>query len=608
MNASDILRRHGIDDPHRGARGEFNVVCPHCGDSRKKENQHKKPLSVKIDDVGVVWKCHNCGVEGGEKYDRTNSGARPNGKTDEPFELANGSYRALHDYHDANGNYLYTKIRRPKCWKGNKCTWARRLPDGTWLSKQGNRPRALYRLPDVIAAIAEGRDIAVFEGEGDVDRAWELGVPATCSPHGAADLNKDGTLPTPKWVSGDSEQLRGAGRVVVFCDNDRPGELHQAATANSLARVVQHVCTVRLADHWPEVAKPGGDVSDGIDAGRTGEILALMDSAPEWKPDVGKSSVEIVRCSDLRDMRFDPLNYVTEDYIPEGLTILGGKPKIGKSWMLLDLGAAVATEGATFLGRKCQHGDVLGLFLEDGKRRLQRRLTAMHGISKPWPERFEFSTSWPHLDQGGMEEIERWCDRARDPQLIIIDILEQIKQRAKTQNLYSQDYDALLALREFCERNKLTIIGSMHQRKQGADDLLDTINSTLGSAAAADTVLVLARDNKGDKYLYGRGRDIEEFKITVCQNDHFRWQNLGSQIEHAMSSERASILNIMRFKGEPMTVQEIIDGLNKSSGGNTKPGNVRTLLSRMANVEPRQVVAMGGGLYALPGAQEAMPF
>src|SRR5262245_37060059 len=78
----------------------------------------------------------------------------------------------------------------------------------------------------------------------------------------------------------------------------------------------------------------------------------------------------------LQHLVFDPIRWIAEGILPEGLSMLVGKPKVGKSWMALDLGLAVAS-GGTFLGKPSEEGDVLALFLEDNERRLQSRITAM---------------------------------------------------------------------------------------------------------------------------------------------------------------------------------------------------------------------------------------
>ena len=82
----------------------------------------------------------------------------------------------------------------------------------------------LYRIDEVAAAIAAGRQICVVEGEKDVDNSWQHDIPATCNAHGASEPEKKS-----KWTARHSEQLRGAD-IVVFNDNDAPGYAHADTT------------------------------------------------------------------------------------------------------------------------------------------------------------------------------------------------------------------------------------------------------------------------------------------------------------------------------------------------------------------------------------------
>ena len=84
-------------------------------------------------------------------------------------------------------------------------------------------------------------------------------------------------------------------------------------------------------------------------------------------------------------MRFEPLKFVVPGFIAEGLTLFAGKPKIGKSWLLLHVAWAVAAGDYTLGGISCEEGDVLYASLEDNKRRLQNRLTKLFGVSSDWP-------------------------------------------------------------------------------------------------------------------------------------------------------------------------------------------------------------------------------
>ena len=85
----------------------------------------------------------------------------------------------------------------------------------------------------------------------------------------------------PKWTKAHSEQLAGAD-IVVLNDNDAAGYEHADATAKLSLGIAKRVRRLDLAKHWPEIPK-GGDVSDWLAAGHTGEELAaLIEAAPDY--------------------------------------------------------------------------------------------------------------------------------------------------------------------------------------------------------------------------------------------------------------------------------------------------------------------------------------
>jgi AAA domain len=105
---------------------------------------------------------------------------------------------------------------------------------------------------------------------------------------------------------------------------------------------------------------------------------------------------------------FEPPNYAVPGYIVEGLTLLAGKPKIGKSWMMLHVGIAVACGSFTLEDIHCVKGDVLYAALEDNKRRLQRRLRKLLN-GRPAPERLRILSAgeMPRLSEGGAARRSR---------------------------------------------------------------------------------------------------------------------------------------------------------------------------------------------------------
>src|SRR5262245_24160085 len=94
-----------------------------------------------------------------------------------------------------------------------------------------------------------------------------------------------------------------------------------------------------------------------------------------------------IRASDLQAKAFEPLRYVLPGLILEGASLLVGRPKLGKSWLALDLSIAIA-DGRSALGTSPPNaGDVLYLALEDGERRLQRRMATLLPDATTWPSR-----------------------------------------------------------------------------------------------------------------------------------------------------------------------------------------------------------------------------
>src|SRR5689334_12578773 len=85
-------------------------------------------------------------------------------------------------------------------------------------------------------------------------------------------------------------------------------------------------------------------------------------------------SAKVLRCKE-----FAPIRYIVPAYIAEGCTLLAGRPKLGKSWLMLEIGLAVSRGGTCLGGIACDQGDVIFLALEDNERRLQRRIDKILG-------------------------------------------------------------------------------------------------------------------------------------------------------------------------------------------------------------------------------------
>src|SRR5262249_27462535 len=138
-------------------------------------------------------------------------------------------------------------------------------------------------------------------------------------------------------------------------------------------------------------------------------------------------------------------------------------------------------------------GEVLYLALEDGKRRLQRRLSKLlPTFNGKWPPGLTFATEWPRSDQGGLSDIEGWIcetiEAGKHPRLIIIDTLAHFRKPGAGKNAYLEDYEALGELQKLASQYNLAIVVAHHDRKASADDVFDTVSGTLGITGPVDTI------------------------------------------------------------------------------------------------------------------------
>jgi hypothetical protein len=334
--------------------------------------------------------------------------------------------------------------------------------------------------------------------------------------------------------------------------------------------------------------------------------VAAATSSPEGDDDVADRELQFhwknrtFGADALQSETFPPLTYLLPGLLPEGLCLLVSRPKLGKSWLALDIAIATAA-GRFVLGtlKPQVTGEVLYLALEDGKRRLQRRLTKLlPTFNGTWPPGLMFATEWPRSDQGGLADIEGWIqdalDKSKHPRLIVVDTLALFRKLATGKHAYQEDYTTVAELQKLASKYNITILVVHHDRKSGADDVFDTVSGTLGLTGAADTIAILKRQ-AGAVTFHVRGRDIEEAeKALQFSKDTCRWTILGEAADIRRSDERARVLAVLTDSGEPLPVLEIISLANLVSRNAAD-----NLLMRMA--KDGDVERIKRGLYGLPG-------
>ncbi|GAH05046.1 unnamed protein product, partial [marine sediment metagenome] len=249
---------------------------------------------------------------------------------------------------------------------------------------------------------------------------------------------------------------------------------------------------------------------------------------------------------DVMKMGFEPVRWAIEGYVPEGFSVLAGRQKLGKTWLALNMSIAVATGGFALGKIPCEIGNVLYLDLENGLRRIKRRIHAIFSREEKLPDlsNIEIATDSPPLNKGFIEALDEWRCSVANPRFVVIDVLQRIKPTGnRNRNAYENDYAIFQELQSWATENGIAVLGLHHTRKGGADDPLEALSGSNGLSAVADTTLVLDRNQNG-MTLYVRGRDVEE-KETALRHDVGIWAILGDAAEVHRTDERASILSYL---------------------------------------------------------------
>jgi AAA domain len=307
-----------------------------------------------------------------------------------------------------------------------------------------------------------------------------------------------------------------------------------------------------------------------------------------------------ITAADLMALELAPERWAVPGIVPEGVTLLAGKPKMGKSWMALGLCVAIATGGVALGNQRVDRGECLYLALEDNPRRLQKRLRKLK-VSDADLSSLHIATSWPRLGDGGAEKLERWLEGLSNTRLVVVDTLARFKKQpsGRRSNAYDEDRAAVDPLVSVAADHGVAILLVHHLREMESDDPLDMITGSVGLTGGVDGALVLKRDRgKPDAYLHVDGRDIENPVELALKWDASAatWAIVGDAEHYRLSERRRVVLEVLEKANAQLGPKEIAEMID------AKEGAVRQMLSQM--VKDGQVKNLGHGRYVHPNFQE----
>ena len=265
----------------------------------------------------------------------------------------------------------------------------------------------------------------------------------------------------------------------------------------------------------------------------------------------------------LMSLPLTPLNFVVDTLLSQGLHILAGSPKVGKSWLALWLSVMVA-KGEPVWGMSVKQGTTLYLCLEDSTLRIQNRLFE---ITEDALANVHFTTQSDILGKGLEEQLRTFLDEHPDTVLVIIDTLQMIRG-TNYDNTYANDYRDLSALKRIADTHGIAILLIHHLRKESADDVFNRISGTTAISGAVDSSFTLVEERRGSgrAKLSCIGRDIEYRELTLERNGENVWELVSdSRTQPELLGDRIVYLlsELMRdrseFIGTPTELSERID-------------------------------------------------
>jgi len=331
------------------------------------------------------------------------------------------------------------------------------------------------------------------------------------------------------------------------------------------------------------------EVEEKVRRGLLEGIAKPRRSAPEvFAP---RSAVELM-AAEIPD-----LNWAVVGLLCQGLAILAGAPKIGKSWLALFLAVCVALGHKALGAMSVQSGAVLYLALEDTERRLQDRLKMMIGEGDV-PSRFFFETHCGDLNATGVKSIRGWLSGHPDARLVVIDTLAKVTPpRDGRKNPYNEDYALIGKIKALADEFGVCILLIHHVRKAGTKDSLKSVSGSFGLTGGADTIPVLKRKrNEMSATLDVTGRDIEEAEHAL-QFDPVtgRWALVGGADMTFISPQRKAVLDALCGHPKGLGASEVAVALGKADAKGKSA--VRQTMKRM--VDDGQLERQGK-VYLLP--------
>ena len=282
------------------------------------------------------------------------------------------------------------------------------------------------------------------------------------------------------------------------------------------ARTLDGIATERKAEGEPESTTFSDALAETVDKVKAERLTSNKGGILRWFV----PCVDVVDVSELQDKTLPPMKWLIDDLLPVGgVVMLSAKPKMGKSFLAIQLALTVAS-GGEFLGFQAQKHEVLYIDLETSQRSMKNRISMMtadapKGLYLMTPQEvFEFG----NIGNGFESQVDYFLESHKGVKLVIVDTYGLIQGSRPSQYIYRQEYGEISHLNSWARKKGFTLVLIHHQNKQ--DDYANPVQGISGSTGITgglQAYYILSKRDYTDKMtkLTIGGKEIMERDIFI---------------------------------------------------------------------------------------------
>ena len=245
----------------------------------------------------------------------------------------------------------------------------------------------------------------------------------------------------------------------------------------------------------------------------------------------------------------------------EGVNIIAGRPKLGKTTLERQKLAAAAI-GGEFLDSKFEKPvQAMFLSLEEGEL-LCRTKFKMAGFKDEALSAIQLFFEWPR-GQSGVDLLDRYLTTNPATKFVVIDSLTRFRVIPDVRiPAFMADYEAVNALHDLSKKHPGVCLDVIHHtRKARSDDPIDDISGTYGLTAACDAYCVMRHHADGAvMYVGGRLWERNESEFSIKRGERHTWEMIGVHL--GLTDRQIEAYQIVKDSPGGMSGKELGDKLS----------------------------------------------